>query len=117
MEQERSWTISVHAEKGKAMNDTVEEKMNIPKFATGGVIPTKGIKLFFDIPEEIRPLSDDLDIGGRIAVVVRCKHCKYYDNGECTKLSEPKQIREYERWIVDVDENDFCSYGERKGND
>ncbi len=45
--------------------------------------------------------------------VVRCKDCKYYDDGECTCHSEPHD-RIYERWTVDVYENDYCSYGERR---
>ena len=45
--------------------------------------------------------------------VVRCKDCKYYDNGECTYLSEPYDSI-YERWTVDVYENNYCSYGERR---
>ena len=46
--------------------------------------------------------------------VVRCKDCKYYDSGECVYHSEPKKQRMYERWTVDVNENDYCSCGERK---
>jgi hypothetical protein len=46
--------------------------------------------------------------------VVRCKDCKHYDDGECRYHSEPKEQREYERYTVDVNENDYCSYGERR---
>ena len=49
-----------------------------------------------------------------VVKVVRCKDCKYYDDGECVLHSEPKERRIYERWIVDVHENDFCSYGKKK---
>ena len=49
-----------------------------------------------------------------VVEVVRCKDCKYYDDGECEYHSESKEMRQYERWTVDVNENDFCSYGERK---
>ena len=84
------------------------------KFATGGIIPTKGIKLFFDPPEEILPLSDDLDIGGRIAVVVRCKECKhrYYNEYMKTYCCE--------MWADGFDtavrEDEYCSRGERKSD-
>ena len=49
-----------------------------------------------------------------VVEVVRCKDCKYYDDGECEYHSEPKEQRMYERWTVDVNENDYCSYGERR---
>lgn len=49
-----------------------------------------------------------------VVEVVRCKDCKYWDSGECTYHSEPEEMRMYERWTVDVNENDFCSCGERK---
>lgn len=47
--------------------------------------------------------------------VVRCKDCKHFDDGECTMLSEPKERREYERWVTIVAEDDFCSCGEQEG--
>lgn len=46
--------------------------------------------------------------------IIRCKDCKYYDDGECSYHSEPKEMRPYERWIVYMDDNDFCSYGKKK---
>ena len=52
-----------------------------------------------------------------VVEVVRCKDCKHYDDGECVYHSEPKKMRQYERWEVYVSENDYCSYGERKQNE
>ena len=49
-----------------------------------------------------------------VVEVVRCKDCKYYDDGECDYHSEPKEMRQYERWTFDVSENDYCRYGERR---
>lgn len=49
-----------------------------------------------------------------VVEVVRCKDCAHYDDGECGYHSEPGEQRAYERWTVDVNENDFCSYGERR---
>lgn len=49
-----------------------------------------------------------------VVEVVRCKDCKYYKNGGCDLHSEPKERRPYERWTVDVRENDYCSYGKKK---
>ena len=34
--------------------------------------------------------------------------------GECGLHSEPKKQRLYERWTVDVKENDYCSYGKKR---
>lgn len=49
-----------------------------------------------------------------VVEVVRCKDCKYYDDGECGYHSESKEMRTYERWTVDVNEDDYCSYGKRR---
>ena len=46
--------------------------------------------------------------------IIRCKDCKYYDDGECLYHSEPKEMRHYEGWIVYMDDNDFCSCGKKK---
>ncbi len=49
-----------------------------------------------------------------VVEVVRCRDCKHYKNEECIYHSEPKEQRMYERWTVDFDEDDYCSYGERR---
>ena len=42
--------------------------------------------------------------------VVRCKDCKY--NSEHKAIGEDGLWCDY--WAIDPDENDFCSYGERR---
>ena len=55
-------------------------------------------------------------IGGHLAesgviIPVLCRDCKHYDDGYCSN---------YQWWdddrYTDVNEDDFCSYGERKDN-
>jgi hypothetical protein len=41
-----------------------------------------------------------------VAEVVRCKSCVHYQNGACNHFG-------YYTYAPDVDEDDFCSYGER----
>ena len=43
----------------------------------------------------------DLLINGDVVEVVRCKDCKYWNNGDCYRLELSRP-------------DDFCSYGERK---
>lgn len=42
-----------------------------------------------------------------VVAVVRCKDCVHYQNGACNHFG-------YYTYAPDVDEDDFCSYGERK---
>jgi hypothetical protein len=42
-----------------------------------------------------------------VVEVVRCKSCVHYQNGACNHFG-------YYTYAPDVDEDDFCSYGERK---
>lgn len=49
-----------------------------------------------------------------VVEVVRCKDCVYYGDGECVYHSElENDTSAYGRWIVKVNEDDYCSYGER----
>lgn len=42
-----------------------------------------------------------------VVEVVRCKDCVHYQKGGCNHFG-------YYTYTPDVDENDFCSYGERR---
>ena len=42
-------------------------------------------------------------------VVVRCKDCKHYDRGECYHPRHERHLQS-----ICQQEDDFCSYGERK---
>jgi hypothetical protein len=42
-----------------------------------------------------------------VVEVVRCKDCIHYQKGSCNHFG-------YYLYASDVEENDFCSYGERK---
>lgn len=42
-----------------------------------------------------------------VVEVVRCKDCVHYQNGACNHFG-------YYTYAPDVDEDDFCSHGERK---
>ena len=44
--------------------------------------------------------------------IVRCKECKWYDNGQNESDSWNYCTRHFGHYI-DVNDNDFCSYGER----
>ena len=44
-----------------------------------------------------------------VVEVVRCKKCVHYANGCCNHFG-------YHTYSPDVDEDDFCSYGERRAN-
>ena len=46
--------------------------------------------------------------------VVRCKDCKHYDFGVCLKIYSDGAVSQY-AWQA-RNEDDFCSYGERKDN-
>lgn len=52
-------------------------------------------------------------------IVTRCKDCKYYrnhPNGLCYLHTEPTENeRGYSGEAVCVEPDDFCSYGERRG--
>lgn len=45
--------------------------------------------------------------------VVRCRDCKY--NSEAKAIGEDSLWCDY--WAIDPDENDFCSYGERRSDE
>lgn len=64
-------------------------------------------------------LSQLADIGAGYAEkmddfvrVVRCKDCKHRGSGECPTRTTGDPYLDY-----DLEDNDFCSYGERKDND
>lgn len=42
-----------------------------------------------------------------VVEVVRCRDCKHYDSGTCNHFG-------YYTYAPDVDEDDYCSYGERR---
>ena len=42
-------------------------------------------------------------------VVVRCKDCKHYDRGECYHPRHERHLQS-----IRQEDEDFCSYGERK---
>lgn len=50
-----------------------------------------------------------------VAKVVRCKDCKYYDKEyhKC-KLHSEEPDQYYTGFIFNMQEDDFCSYGERR---
>lgn len=47
--------------------------------------------------------------------VVRCKDCKRYDFGVCLKIYSDGAVSQY-AWQA-RNEDDYCSYGERKDNE
>lgn len=58
----------------------------------------------------------DIDLGEDVVLVVRCKDCKHYIRGSCDCHSEWPD--EYTTgYDCRPDEDDFCSYGERKEGD
>ena len=44
-----------------------------------------------------------------VAPAVRCRDCKYYDRGECYHPRHERHLQS-----ICQEDNDFCSYGERK---
>ena len=46
--------------------------------------------------------------------VVRCKYCVHYDFGVCLKIYSDGAVSQY-AWQA-RNEDDYCSYGERKDN-
>lgn len=49
---------------------------------------------------------------GELVEVVRCKDCIHYDFGVCLKIYSDGGVSQY-AWQA-RNEDDFCSYGERK---
>ena len=47
-----------------------------------------------------------------VTPVVRCKDCKHYDQGECYHPRHEGHLQS-----ICQQEDDFCSYGERKSNE
>lgn len=70
-------------------------------------------------PEEFAEYLDDIPTAD-VVEVVRCKDCKYYQNspnGLCYLHTEPcDNAKGYKGEAVCVEDNSFCSYGERKDN-
>ena len=64
--------------------------------------------------EIIVEMEDYLKIkGGKyIRDMVRCKDCKYLDKDENASESWSECVAHFGKYFA-VDENDFCSYGER----
>jgi hypothetical protein len=48
-------------------------------------------------------------LSGYAVPVVRCKDCKYYDRGECYHPRHERHLQS-----ICQEDDDFCSYGERK---
>ena len=48
-------------------------------------------------------------LSGYAVPVVRCKDCKYYDRGECYHPRHDRHLQS-----ICQEDDDFCSYGERK---
>lgn len=46
-----------------------------------------------------------------VVEVVRCKDCQYFDGDRCEH--ERHKYQEFAVWAYD---NDFCSYGEKRGD-
>lgn len=71
-----------------------------------GMIKAKEILLAQE-SEDIAPTAPKMVRGADVVPVVRCKDCKYWNNGNVI-------IGCY--WDVDYphEENDFCSHGERR---
>lgn len=63
-----------------------------------------------------------VDIISKAQEVIRCKDCKYCDRHHlvdglfCYRLYE-KYNKEYPQMIIEVDADDFCSRGERRGEE
>ena len=67
----------------------------------------------FDIPDEIfgQCVENAIKKNPDYVLVVRCKDCKYYKNREGYCWNDQWITHDDETW---VNEDDFCSYGERK---
>lgn len=62
--------------------------------------------------EQLRYMIDSIPIAN-VEEVVRCKDCKHYDYGRCSKISYI--MDGYYQGSFEVKTpTDFCSYGERK---
>ena len=64
-------------------------------------------------PRFNRVIRTALEDAGMVSVV-RCKACKWYDNGQNESDSWNYCTRHFGHYI-DVNDDDFCSYGEREG--
>ena len=83
--------------------------VKVKKFAKGGVFEKSIPKVTLDPLETIIPLRLPPDIGERFAVVVYCKYCKHF-----RRNNENDTYCGCVGGLTDPEENDFCSYGERK---
>lgn len=92
------------------MADFFEKKFNLPKFATGGIIP-HGQKMLA-VPEElIVPHEQMVRIFrlDNIVQVVRCKDCDSY----CPETNHRPVCLSWGSWC---DPDGWCYKGERKDN-
>ena len=75
-----------------------------------------------ELGENVVPVSDiEAAPAADVAQVVRCKDCCYWNRkyttvGECEKLADRDQ-EGGAQFDCDMDDTDFCSYGERKETD
>ena len=64
-----------------------------------------------ELTKAIQTLIKERDEAIKKNEVVRCKDCKYWDNGVC----KPTHIDIYDEDVMlDMDADDFCSRGEKK---
>ena len=81
-----------------------------------GVIP---ILKAYDEGELLRRVDCDMEVALAMEEIVRCRDCKYYHDGTNNgrRYTEPHCLAIGELAygaLFDVDENDFCSWAERK---
>ena len=74
------------------------------RYKYAGDIFSKLIDIKFDVETATAFLNDIKDAD--VVEVVRCKSCVHYQNGTCNHFG-------YYTYAPDVDEDDFCSYGEK----
>lgn len=57
-----------------------------------------------------KPRCEDSIPTADVVEVVRCRDCVHYQNGGCNHFG-------YYTYAPEVDEDDYCSYGEMKGGE
>lgn len=82
--------------------DALKERLSLVG-AVAADLCRMGINRGLDIAET----EIDMLPTANVVKVVRCKDCEHYDKGGCKHFG-------YHTYTPDVDEDDFCSYGERK---
>lgn len=75
-------------------------------------ITLKGVAVFDENLDVLIPLSDVrkallMTPTADVVEVVRCKDCIHYQKGVCNHFG-------YYTYAPEVDDDDFCNYGERK---